>query len=137
MQITNNKETILKYAIIVFFLNRLFILEISNYYPILDEIYVLISEIITIWYCFKFLYKHNRNKYQYVKEVGIVLLVTIYSVHALLRTLFNDGSARRVVMTAYLKIRLLCFVEVETDNHYDEMIRVFNLMEAKQWYILA
>lgn len=36
-----------------------------------------------------------------------------------------------------MQIGSLCFAEVESGNHYDEMIRGFNLMEANQWYILA
>lgn len=127
MQLTSNKGRILKYAIVIFFLNRLLTLEFLNYYPIIDEIYVLISEILTVWYCFKFFYVHSRKNHLYVNEVGVVLIIAIYFMYAFLNTLFHDGSVRRVIMTAYPIIGSLCFVEVESDNHYEEMIHGFNL----------
>ncbi len=126
MQIINNKGRILKYAIIIFFLNRLLTLEFLNYYPVMGEIYVLVSGILTVWYCFKFFYVHSRKNHLYVNEVGVVLLIAIYFTYAFFNTLFHDGSVRRVIMTAYPIIGSLCFIEVESRNHYDELIRGFN-----------
>ena len=130
IQKTNNgkcKGRILKYAIIIFFLNRLFALEVLNYYPIIDEVYVLISETLTIWFCLKFVYIHNKNGHLYTNEVGVVFLVLIYFAYVFMDTLFQEGSIRRVLMTAYPIIGSLCFVEVESRNHYDELVRGFNL----------
>ncbi len=130
IQKTNNgkcKGRILKYAIIIFFLNRLFALEVLNYYPIIDEVYVLISEALTIWFCLKFVYIHNKNGHLYTNEVGVVFLVLIYFAYVFMDTLFQEGSIRRVLMTAYPIIGSLCFVEVESRNHYDELVRGFNL----------
>lgn len=126
MQITSNKRRILKYAVVIFFLNRMITLELLNYYPLIDEIYVLISEILTVWYCFKFYYVHRRKNHLYINEIGIILIIAMYFMYSFLNTLFQDGSIRRVIMTAYPIIGSLCFVEVESENHYNELIRGFN-----------
>ena len=97
----SNRLQIIKCFLVYFFLNRIISTNIFYGVTAINEVYVLVSEVLTAWYFFRWLYKYSQKKHMYISEVGCIVWVLVYFILLSLITLFESGNLRRVMMSAY------------------------------------
>lgn len=120
--ISINRYKILQYIIVIFFLNRIVSMDILGNIAVLDEIYVLISEIITIWCTLKWIWYYFQKQKMYLRDVNCIIVVIFYFLLLIMISIINDGNVRRIFMTAYPIIGSLCFLDIESKKYNEELL---------------
>ena len=120
--ISIDKYKVIQYFISFFFLNRIISMNIFGNSVLWDEVYVLISEIITMWYVFKCVCFYSKKKTLYLREISCIATVIMYFVLLLLITFVNDGNIRRIFMVAYPIMGTLCFIDMASRKYSNELL---------------
>lgn len=113
---------VLSYIIVIFFLNRMISMNILGNISVLTQLYVLISELFTLWYTFKWISNYVINKKMHLYDVSYIIGVIIYFILLFIITYINDGNIRRIFMTAYPIIGTLCFLDLESKKYKKELL---------------
>lgn len=123
-----NKWKTLKYAICFFFLMRIFTPDFIKNNFIVDNIYILCSELLTVGSVLYFLYVISKSRHCYLKDFSLVLLVAVYFFYYFFITFFMNGNLRRVIMISYPIIGSLCFIHNNYKLHYKELVKGISWM---------
>lgn len=125
-KLSNEKSKIgiraLWYMTAFFFLNRIVSTSIFENNSFLDEGFVLVSEVLTVIYFFKWAWCLLKKNKIYLSEISCILSVAAYFILMLSITFVRDGNIRRIFMTAYPIIGTLCFLDVESKSHSKELL---------------
>lgn len=113
---------VLSYIIVIFFLNRMISMNILGNISVLTQLYVLISELFTLCYTFKWISNYVINKKMHLYDVSYIIGVIIYFILLFIITYINDGNIRRIFMTAYPIIGTLCFLDLESKKYKKELL---------------
>ena len=116
------------YGLCFFFLMRVFTPDFITNNVILNQVYVLVSELLTIWFSLQFVYSKFKEGHCYLYDVSLIVIVIIYFCDYFIVTFIQDGSLRRVCMVAYPIIGTLFFVHIACERHYKEMIKGISWM---------
>ena len=122
-QSDSNRKQIVKCFLALFFLNRIISTDLFYGVTAINEVYVLVSEVLTVWYFLRWLYKYSQKKHMYINEVGCIVWVLVYFILLALITLFESGNLRRVMMSAYPIVGTLCFLDVKSDKNAKNLIK--------------
>ena len=116
-----NKRAVLV-ACELFFLNRVFTFRFITFLPIVNETYVLISEVITIYEVFSYLYKRIcQRKANCISDV-IFVLIGLYYFYLFVNSVIQDTNIRRVFMAAYPVLGTIAFLYNNCSKDYKSLL---------------
>ena len=121
MTIRINQRIILV-ALGLFFLNRIFTFEIITISPLVNELFVLISEAITIYELFAYFYSMAANGKMNTKEDAVFILILLYFTYLLFNSILQGTNIRRIFMTAYPVLGTVAFLYNNSKRDYAILI---------------
>lgn len=122
-----NKRVFL-YALVFFFLNRAFMFNFIISYELINTIYLLISEIITVIVVLKFIIHCFNNKSFSIAKYIVIVAIVLYYTYYFLDSMVLETNIRRVLMVAYPVIGTVAFLYNESDNHFNELVKGISLL---------
>ena len=128
--IHNNAKAIQRtfvYFIAILFLNRVVDIPYVSLNETVANIYTLISQIITIWYIFKFLRFYLKTRNALLSDIGIILFIFLFFFILIFVTVAEGGYVRRAIFTMYPIIGTVCMIEIESKYHAKELLSAFSL----------
>lgn len=117
----NTKSKPIVVALTFFFLNRIFVFEYISLVPLIDEIFVTISEAITIFEIIKFFLKSQKTTN--IRYTMFFLIMVLYFIYFFIDTLIQGANVRRVFMAAYPVLGTVAFLLNEGDHNLNNLIR--------------
>ena len=95
------KKKVIVNALILFFLNRVFSFEFLTTSEIINELFVIISEIITIYEIIKFFYLRTGERAVSIRKDAVFGVICVYFVYLLADSILQESNIRRIFMSAY------------------------------------
>lgn len=84
---------------------------------ILNHIYILLSQIGTVYIVFRYILRGKISKF--------FIFILMYYFILLIATVWNGANIRRLIMGMYPIIGMCCMIEIESEKSYINLIRAF------------
>ena len=118
-----DKKRALGYGIYFFFLMRVFTPDFISNNSSLNESYVLVSKLLTVWCVISFIYGIVQKHHCYLHEMSLILMILLYVFYLLFITFLKGGNVQRVFMVGYPIIGTVLFIHNNIRKYYYELIK--------------
>lgn len=118
-----NKKRAFEFSICFFFLMRIFTPEFISNNTFINSVYVLISQLLTIWCVLRFLYGIGQSQHCYLYEISLILVIASYLIYLLIITFFKAGNIQRIFMIGYPIVGTVLFIHNNVKKNYYELIK--------------